>query len=201
VLRLYDWFVLDVSCTRIWQCRAEQLLAHYEAELGAVHLDVGVGTGFFLDKARYPVERPAITLLDLNAQSLAYTAARIARYSPEVVRADVLEPNALPECRFDSIGLNFLLHCLPAGGQGKWRVFDHLKPKLAPGGRLFGSTIIGSPEPPLARQRWLMRRYNQRGIFGNASDSAAILRAELSRRFSKVEIQQKGVVALFSARD
>jgi len=201
VLRLYDWFVLDVSCTRIWQCRSEHLLTHYESQLGAVHLDVGVGTGFFLDKARYPVERPDVTLLDLNAQSLAYTAERIARYSPKVVQADVLEPNTLPNGRYDSIGMNFLLHCLPAGGQGKWRVFDHLKPKLAPGGRLFGSTIIGSPEPPLARQRWLMRRYNQRGIFGNASDSAAILRAELSRRFSKVEIQQKGVVALFSARD
>jgi SAM-dependent methyltransferase len=201
VLRLYDWLVLDFSCTHIWRCQAKRLLAHYEAQLGAVHLDVGVGTGFFLDKARYPVERPRITLLDLNAQSLRYTAERIARYSPVVVQADVLEPNELPNGAFDSVGMNFLLHCLPGGGAGKWRVFEHLKPKLAPGGRLFGSTILGSPEAPLARQRWLMERYNRRGIFGNASDTAATLRAELASRFSKVEIQQEGVVALFSARD
>ncbi len=32
----------------------------------------------------------------------------------------------MPEARFDSIGLNFLLHCLPGTLREKAIVFDHL---------------------------------------------------------------------------
>lgn len=200
VLRLYDWWVLDVSCSRIWQCSAERMLRHYEQHLGEAHLDVGVGSGFFLDRARFPVPAPRITLLDLNPQSLAHTSARIARYRPEVVQGDVLVPNSLPRESFASIGLNFLIHCLPSGGAGKWRLFDHLTPTLRPQGTVFGSTILGSPTPLRARQRALMGLYNRKGIFGNADDSLAMLRSELERRFDQVRIEQVGVVALFSAR-
>jgi len=200
VLRLYDWWVLDVSCSRIWQCSAKRMLRHYEQHLGDAHLDVGVGSGFFLDEARFPVEAPRITLFDLNPQSLAHASARIARYRPEVVQGDVLAPNSLPRSSFTSVGLNFLIHCLPSGGNGKWRLFDHLAPTLQPQGTLFGSTILGSPTPRRARQRALMGLYNRKRIFGNAYDSLATLRAELEQRFDQVHIEQEGVVALFSAR-
>jgi hypothetical protein len=89
---------------------------------------------------------------------------------------------------------------LPAGGSGKWRLFERLKPKLAPCGRILGSTILGSSTPALARQRRLMGAYNRLGIFGNAHDSAALLRAELLWHFVDVKVEQEGVVALFSAR-
>jgi len=200
VLRLYDWWVLDVSCSQIWQCSADRMLRHYEEHLGDPHLDVGVGSGFFLDRARFPVAAPRITLFDLNAQSLAHTSSRIARYRPEVVQGDVLAPNSLPRSCFASVGLNFLIHCLPSGGAGKWRLFDYLAPALRPRGTIFGSTILGSPTPPRARQRALMRLYNRKGIFGNADDSLSTLRAELELRFEQVRVEQVGVVALFSGR-
>jgi hypothetical protein len=108
----------------------------------------------------------------------------------------------LPDESFDSIALSFLLHCLPGSetGPGKWRAFDHLKSKLKPSGVLFGSTILGAPEPPLLRQRLLMGVYNRKGIFGNARDDRATLERELRGRFRHVEISTRGVVALFSAR-
>jgi SAM-dependent methyltransferase len=199
VLSIYDWYVLEFSCDWVWRCSRERLLAQYQRHVGARHLDVGVGTGFYLDRVAYPTETPEITLLDLNAESLAHTSRRIARYRPVAVRADVLEPNTLPDRHFDSIGLSFLFHCLPAGGAGKWRALDHLAPKLAPGGTLFGSTILGR-SPPLRRQRWLMRVYNQRGIFDNAGDDIDVLERELVSRFDHVQIEREGVVALFAAR-
>jgi SAM-dependent methyltransferase len=199
VLSIYDWYVLSFSCARIWRCRRERLLEHYQRHLGGRHLEVGVGTGYFLDRFVFPTASPAITLFDLNPESLAHASRRLARYRPHSLRGDVLEPNALTDGAFDSIGLGFLFHCLPAGGDGKWRALDHLAPKLAPGGWLFGSTILGDA-PPLRRQRWLMNAYNRRGIFDNAQDDLERLRSELAHRFAHVELETEGVVALFAAR-
>jgi SAM-dependent methyltransferase len=199
VLSIYDWYVLDFSCAKIWQCSRERLLAQYQRCVGPRHLDVGVGSGYYLDHVRFPTATPEVTLLDLNPESLAHTSRRIARYAPHVVHGNVLEPNALPARHFDSIGLSFLFHCLPAGGGGKWRALDYLGPKLAPGGTLFGSTILGS-SPPLRRQRWLMRVYNRSGIFDNRADDMEALEQELAARFDDVQIEREGVVALFTAR-
>lgn len=198
VLSVYDWYVLNLSCRVIWRCPSSELLAHYDRHVGRVHLDVGVGTGYFLDRARFP-DHPEITLFDLNPNSLEHARARIARYGPQTLRGDALEPNDLPREHFDSVALGFLLHCLPDGGEGKWRALTHLAPTLKRDGTLFGSTIVGA-SAPLARQRWLMNVYNRKGIFSNASDTVDRLRAELSSRFDEVEVEQRGVVALFSAR-
>jgi SAM-dependent methyltransferase len=197
VLSIYDWYVLEFSCGKIWQCSRERLLGQYQRYVGARHLDVGVGSGYYLDHVRFPTTAPEVTLFDLNPESLAHTSRRIARYEPQVVHGNVLEPNALPDGHFDSIGLSFLFHCLPAGGAGKWRALDYLGPKLAPGGTLFGSTILGR-SAPLLRQRWLMRVYNRSGIFDNSADDIGVLEHELGSRFDHVQIEREGVVALFA---
>lgn len=199
VLSIYDWYVLEFSCGKIWQCSRDHLLAQYQRCVGPRHLDVGVGTGYYLDHVHFPTATPEVTLLDLNPESLAHTSRRIARYAPQVVHGNVLEPNSLPDGHFDSIGLSFLFHCLPAGGAGKWRALDYLGPKLAPGGTLFGSTILGR-SAPLLRQRWLMRVYNRSGIFDNRADDMDALEHELHSRFDDVQIEREGVVALFTAK-
>lgn len=92
VLRLYDLGVLAVSCRLIWRCPKALMLANYEANVGARHLDLGVGTGYFLGHCRFPAPEPQVTLLDLNPTALAVSAQRIARYRPVQVQADVLQP-------------------------------------------------------------------------------------------------------------
>jgi hypothetical protein len=197
---MYDWWVLGLSCSVIWKCPSKRALEHYNKHIGSIHLDVGVGTGFFLDRATFPTDTPEITLFDLNSNSLRHCARRIARHKPKAILGDALEPNELPREYFQSIGINFLLHCLPDGGDGKWRALDYLLPTLTLGGTLFGSSILGSPLPPRPFQRWLMSIYNRKGIFSNTQDSRDVLHAELHRRFEKVEIEQEGVIALFAAQ-
>jgi hypothetical protein len=58
-------------------------------------------------------------------------------------RANVLEPLDLDGARFDSVALNGVLHCLPATMEEKAAVFRNLRPFVAEGGALFGSTILG----------------------------------------------------------
>jgi len=199
-LPLYDFVVLGVSNRFIWRCPTPRLEAHYERHLSANHLDVGVGTGYFLDRCRFPSPAPRVALMDLNADTLAHAAQRIARYRPARYRRNVLEPIAFADEPFDSIGINYLLHCLPGSIADKAVLFDHLKPLMKPGARLFGSTLLhgGVPRSPLAQG--LMALYNRKGIFANQADDLDGLRHELERRFDEVTLEVVGCAALFSAR-
>jgi SAM-dependent methyltransferase len=199
VLRLYDAWVLGLSCTLAWRCPSARMLAQYDRLAGPRHLDVGVGSGFYLDRCRFPSPAPAITLLDLNPSSLAHAARRIARYSPRTVLHDVLAPLPLAE-RFDSVGASFLLHCLPGTMAEKAQAVARLAPAVAEGGVLFGSTILGREAGHNAFGRALLGAYNRRGIFSNLEDSEPGLRAALGASFAEVRTERVGTVALFEAR-
>jgi hypothetical protein len=201
MLRGYDAFVLGFSNRFVWRCPSSEMLERYDTHVGAHHLDVGVGTGWFLDHCSWPVERPQITLLDLNENSLSAASDRIRRFAPVTVQANVLGPVDLGDARFDSIGANFVLHCLPGGL--KWKaatVASNLRPYLASGGVVFGSTILGRGVAHNALGRRLMRVYNRKRIFSNLEDDEKGLEQGLASELTDVEIEVVGVVALFAGR-
>jgi Methyltransferase domain len=90
-------------------------------------LDVGVGTGYFLDHCRFPSHTPRVALMDLNRNSLDFASRRLTRYKPETYIRNVLEPVSIDAAKFDSVGINYLLHCLPGTIESKWAALDHLK--------------------------------------------------------------------------
>ena len=175
-LQLYDLVVLRLSNPLIWRCPTAQILALYDRHAGPSHLDVGVGTGWYLERCRFPSPRPRVGLMDLNADSLDFTARRLARYRPETYRVDVLGEPAAGIAPFDSIGITYLLHCLPGDIAGKARAFDTVRPCLRDGGVVFGATILSDGVPTIAAARALMRIYNRKGVFSNAGDTLPALR-------------------------
>jgi SAM-dependent methyltransferase len=205
VLMSYDLLVLGLSNRWIWRCPSRHLRTLYDRHVTGNHLDVGVGTGYFLDRCRFPVARPRLALMDLNPNCLEAASRRLTRYQPETYRANVLEPIAVPELlsrpHFDSIGMNYLLHCLPGSLQEKAALFSHLKPLLRPGGKVFGSTLLHGGVQRTAAARRLMAFYNAKGIFTNRDDDLGGLEQVLKARFKTVSIDTVGCVALFSAQD
>jgi SAM-dependent methyltransferase len=199
-LAVYDALVLGFSNSLIWRCPSRNLVDLYSRHLSADHLDIGVGTGYFLDRATFPVAQPAITLLDPNAECLATAVARISRYKPRTVQADALVPWPETLGTFQSIGLNYVFHCLPGNMGEKTVLFDHLRPHLAPGGTVFGSTILQGDVPRSWAARKLMGVYNSKGVFSNEHDTLEDLEKALTSRFADVRIEMIGCVALFSAR-
>jgi len=202
VLKIYDRWVLGFSNNHAWQCpTGTVLLPFFSQHLGRDHLDVGVGSGFYLANSPEAAGQ-RITLVDLNDNSLRAAAARIANRQPTLVREDVLKPSgALGERKFDAISLFYLLHCLPGDMAQKGpAVFGLLRRHLSPEGVLYGATILGDE----AKHNWIGRRlmklYNGKGIFGNRTDTLASLREALAGQFGEVEVRQVGKVALFSAR-
>jgi 2-polyprenyl-3-methyl-5-hydroxy-6-metoxy-1,4-benzoquinol methylase len=171
---------------------------HYNKHVTANHLDVGVGTGYFLEHCRFPSQMPRVALMDLNQNALDFASQRIARYKPETYLCNVLEPISINAARFDSVGLNYLLHCVPGSLESKAVVFDHLKALMNPNAVLFGSTLLQGGVSRNWFAKRLMDVYNQKGIFSNQHDSLDGLKWALDQRFRDVSIEIIGCAALFS---
>lgn len=200
MLSAYDIIVLGVSNRYIWKCPSLRIEAHYNTHLTANHLDVGVGTGYFLDRCLFPSPHPRVALMDMNSNALTFASQRIARYSPEIYQHNILEKIKTPVKSFDSVGVNYLFHCMPGSIGEKAVAFDYLKTVMNPDAHIFGSTILqGNIKRSWLAQR-LMMFYNKKGIFANTKDNFEGLEAALSQHFKNVEIEIVGCVALFSAQ-
>ena len=126
---------------------------------------------------------------------------RIRRYAPATIQANVLDRVDLGDAHFDSIGANFLFHCLPGGLEAKAAtVASNLRPYLASGGVLFGSTILGRGVSHNLVGRRLMRLYNRKRVFSNLEDDQRGLEQGLASELTDVQIEVVGAVALFAGR-
>ena len=199
-LAVYDAVVYGFNSPVLWRCPKGELIRLYDANASARHLDIGVGTGRLLDECRFPDPAPEITLMDLNPNSLDAAARRLARYAPRTHQANVLEPWGLPEASYDSVAMCHLLHCLPGAIPAKAVVFEHARAVLAPGGVLFGVTLLNEG----VEQTWLSRRAiaagNRRGVMSSLDDRLKDLEAALDRAFGAHEVRVVGSAALFAAR-
>lgn len=196
-LSFYDMAVHGLSNRFAWKCPTPELVALYRRHLSGNHLEAAVGTGLFLDRAGRAFDR--LVLLDINTNCLDTAAGRLRRFSPECRQTNLLSPDPLDLRPFDSVGLTYVLHCLPGAMSDKLVAVDRLKPSMADGATLFGATILGRDIRPNAPARALLRAYNRRGVFNNLEDDLGALREGLESRFAHVEIAQHGLVALFSA--
>src|SRR2546427_2898630 len=113
MLAVYDLLVLGFSNRLVWRCPSRHILALYDRYVTANHLDVGVGTGYFLDRCRFPKDRPRLALMDLNANCLEAASTRLAPYRPPGYRANDPDPIPFDSPPFDSISPTYPLHRLP----------------------------------------------------------------------------------------
>jgi hypothetical protein len=92
-----------------------------------------------------------------------------------------------------------LLHCLPGAIPDKAVAFEHAAAALAPGGTLFGATILCEG----VSHTWLSRRAvaaaNRRGVMCNLDDHLGDLDSALGGAFVSHEGQIVGAMALFRA--
>ena len=198
LLSIYDLLVHGLSNHLAWRCPTRRITELYRANLSADHLEAGVGTGYFLDKTG-DAKAGRLVLLDINRHCLARAARRLARFRPELHEVNLLAPIELGLAPFASVGLTYVLHCLPGRMSEKLVAVDHLRPLLRKGAVLFGATILGRGIAPNRAASALLDFYNAKGVFNNREDDIASLRDGLRQRFDEVEIDSEGCVALFRA--
>jgi hypothetical protein len=196
MLSFYDVLVHGLSNSLAWRCPTERLRDLYRANLSPNHLEAGVGTGFFLDQAgarRFD----RLALLDINRHCLDRAGRRLARFKPALYEVNLLAPLKLDLAPFTSVGLTYVLHCLPGRMSEKLASIDHLRPLMTERAVLFGATILGRGMAPNMAARTLLDLYNAKGVFNNREDDAASLSDGLRKRFDQVAIEVQGCVALF----
>ncbi len=197
MLAIYDPWVLGFMSRAVWRLPIPPVVERYRANIRHRHLDVGPGTGYFVDKATPPADTE-ITLLDPNLHVLQRASKRLAALHPTSVQADVMKP--LPvDGPFDSAALSFVLHCLRGPDENKAIAIKNIADVLAPGGVLFGGTILGLDAEHSKPARAFLRAANKQGGFDNRDDTAEGLRQILSESFLEVQVETVGSAALFTA--
>jgi hypothetical protein len=197
-LAIYDVLVHGLSNRFAWRCPTQRLVELYRENLSTDHLEAGVGTGLFLDRAATP-KLKRLVLLDANRNCLDRAGARLARLKPELHQVNLLAPLVLRTAPVASVGLTYVLHCLPGRMDEKLAAIDHLRPLMRDGATLFGATILGRGVAPNPAARALLDLYNAKGVFNNRADDIESLSDGLRRRFANVAIAQEGCVAIFRA--
>ena len=202
ILVIYDWFILGFMSYFFWRCPTRKVtLPFFQAHIRRTHLDIGVGTGYFIQNSRIDADAP-ITLCDLNANCLEKTKERLGRPDLDCLHHDILEPFPDLVGPFESISLMFLLHCLPPPQERKCQVLRTLKHHLKPDGVLFGCTVLG---PKSGNQttlsRFALRRINRKGRMGNLDDTEEMFVQALRDNYRDFQTRVVGSMLLFSARD
>ncbi len=191
--------LLRVTCPLIWHCPRQVMVDLYNHNAGMRHLDIGPGTGYFLDKCDFPGPGPSVVLADNSSAVLDRVTRRIARYRPATLFGDALDLD-LGTAEFESIALLNLLHCLPGDMPYKCTIFDRITSHLDSGGRIFGCSLLGKGPRHSRASLALMKLLNQVGIFHNTDDSLDSLDTELGRRFSSYRLRICGSMALFEVK-
>jgi len=197
LLAIYDPFVLGFMAPVVWRCPIPPGVERYRQHPGRRHLDIGPGTGYFIERAGPPAGTD-VTLLDPNPNVLARSSRRLAAMHPTTIEADVMKP--LPvDGPFDSAALNFVLHCLRGPQSNKAVAIRNVAAVLEPDGVLFGGTVLGTAEQHTRKARAVLWAFNRKGDFDNLGDTADGLREILEESFQTVKVDVIGSAALFTA--
>lgn len=197
LLSAYDPLVLGPIARFVWRCPTTRLLERYRKHIRDRHLDVGPGTGYFLERSGLP-DGSSVTILDPNPNVLRHVSRRLRQLDVTAVEADVLKP--LPVSGpFDSAALHLVIHCLPGPLTRKARAVANVAAVLAPSGVLFGASVLGTSGDHTWAARRMLGAFNRQGGFDNLADTEAGLVEILQASFERVEIETIGSIAIFVA--
>jgi SAM-dependent methyltransferase len=197
LLNVYDPLVLGFVSWFVWRCPTSRLVEGFRKHIRGRHLDVGPGTGYFLERSGLP-EGSRVTILDPNRNVLDHASRRLRHLDITAVEADVLKP--LPvDGPFESAALHLVIHCLPGPLSRKARAVANVAAVLAPTGVLFGASVLGTSGAHTWLARRMLRAFNRRGAFGNLEDTEEGLRDILGASFERVELETVGSIAIFAA--
>jgi hypothetical protein len=197
LLRLYDPLVLGPISRFVWRAPAELGVEMYRDHIRPNHLDVGPGTGYFIEHAGLPAGSE-VTILDPNPTVLRHVTRRLRDLDVTPVEADVLKPLPIAGA-FASAGLNAVLHCLPGPIERKGAAVANIAAALAPDATLFGATVLGKAARHTRAGRAMLSAFNRRRTFDNLGDTQDGVAEILRSSFREVDIRTVGGLAFFAA--
>ncbi|GAB7352919.1 hypothetical protein MBLNU459_g3504t1 [Dothideomycetes sp. NU459] len=199
-LTYYDFWVLGIVTTYAWCCpTTTYLLPLFRANVRKNHLDIGVGSGYYLGPSTVPTTTN-LTLIDSESHALAVAKARTRRMDATAIVANVLKPLPLSQ-KYDSVSMYYLLHCIPVSIEEKCRVFSNIKVHMTTDGVLTGANILNKGvKQDNFFGAWIRRGITRHGILHNQSDTAYDFEHALRENFCQVETWVVGSIFIFRAQ-
>ena len=195
----YDLALYKGITNLLWRCPTTRLSDNYAEYLSNNHLEIGVGTGYFLKRTACPDHMERLTLLDLSLNCLERSARRLYPLRPSTVQQNILEPFPAALTGYRSVGMNYVLHCLPGNVQQQIDIFKKVYATLGNGGVFFGATLVPADKYRSLLARILMWGLQKTRIFHNQTHTLENLRHALSATFPKVRIEKIGNAVVFAA--
>ncbi|HVL00892.1 MAG TPA: class I SAM-dependent methyltransferase, partial [Dongiaceae bacterium] len=123
LLSVYDLWVYRVAAPRFFRCPLRIFHHFYEQNVSRHHLDIGVGSGSLLQHCKQKNLLEKVSLLDLNPNCLTAATEALQPLPVQTYCADVLQPFPIEQGQFATVGMNFLLHCVPGSFREKGVAF------------------------------------------------------------------------------
>jgi SAM-dependent methyltransferase len=198
MLFFYDLWVLGISGPYAFGCSTRKvLLPFFRQHFSKNHLDIGVGTGYYLKNTK-PIPGGKTTLVDLNQNSLDTANQRIGWTAANSILHDISDPLPIDD-KFDSISMFYLIHCLPSPVERKMEIFAHLKKNLSPTGTIYGASALGQGVKYGWFGRFVWSTLLKEGIMDNKDDNEEAFAKALNENFEQVQIRIEGTILLFTA--
>lgn len=194
----YDRFVNEINCNHVWKCSKNNIINNYCANVENKHLEIGPGSGFFLKKENIGVNLDQLTLVDVNSTILKFSKKNLESEHSNVnsLVYDLFRYEIPTNIEFDSVGINYVLHCIPGNLQTK---LDSLISNLGDNKyNLFGASVICDPlhMNPIAEYELMF--LNAFGIFNNNNDTYEELNEYLNNKNYNFSLKKQGYVAIFN---
>lgn len=204
IMYIYDFFVLGFVNRFAWRCPTDKhLLPLFKNNIRTTHLDIGVGTGYYLKNCKI-ASSVKLTLSDLSPNAIRVAKLRSGRPDAGEMLWDVTQPFPVPEGKydkFDSVSMFYVLHCVPGPVKNKTVVFENIKNCMTADGVLTGATVLGKG----IQDNFIGKRVRAHcvadGVFGNVDDDAETFINALRDNFNHVEVEVIGVSLVFKAVD
>ncbi len=196
-LKIYDPLILGFFTRVVWRCPTTLLVERYRRHIRPRHLDVGPGTGYFLERAGLPDGQPRHHPRPECARPRSCLPAPAApghhggrgrrlqaaahRWTVRLRRAERRDPLPTGTALAQGCGRG-QRGCRP---RADWRPLRRIDP------RDFRATHLVVAE--------ILDANNRRGIFDNLGDTQEGLREILEASFEQVELETVGSMAIFAA--
>lgn len=193
LLNNYDYFVNNLNCKYVWKCNQNIIKDLYKNNLSKNHIEIGPGTGYFLKQNQFD----SLYLLDINNDILNDSFKNLKNNSKKIVKINkniFNKNNQLKINNVNSIGLSYVLHCVPNTLDISLNyLVNNLNKKDV---TLFGSTVIPTNTNFLASSELYF--LNKLGIFNNLNHNLEQLK-NFSKNYDH-EINVVGNVLVFKIK-
>ena len=167
-IKIYDFVVNDLNCKYAWRCHKNNIFKNYQNNLKNNHLEIGPGSGYFLNPKFHQKKIDNLFLMDINQPILKASKENLDKYYSNIqtVNHNIFE-KSLNSLQIDSIGINYVLHCVPGSLDNK---LEKLYLNLPKNTNIFGATVISDIDKQTPLSKLELKLLNHKGVFNNKLD-------------------------------